>query len=150
MIPTESLPDALAADLRDAFLVSAPITGFPADAVRLDQETGEIPARRILIKCGDSRRVQGMDLTARIPFTIDYIAPMDDQEPGDHREAAGKIDAWIRTIRLSKRRELLDRRVYLHDLFTLQPLPARPTAEREGTTTIRGEAVVTLAEVELD
>lgn len=147
MIPTESLPDALAADLRAAFIAAAPIAAFPSSAVLLDQETAILPATRILFKCGDPKRVQGQDATARIPFSIEYIAPMDDVTPDNHRTAAGKIDTWIRALRLSHRRALLVQRVYLHDLYTLQPIPARPTAEREGTTTIRGEAIVTLADV---
>lgn len=147
MIPSESLPDALAADLRAALIAAAPITGFPPGDIRLDQETADLPARRIVVICGDAQRVQAMDATARIPFSVEYISPMDDQEPEAHRTAAGLLDAWLRAIRVSKRRALLATRVYLHDLYTLQPIPSRPTEEREATTTIRGEAVVTLAEV---
>lgn len=148
MIPHLSLTDSLAADLRDALIAAAPITGFPADAVRLPQETATQPARRIVITAGDSQRVQAMDLTARIPITIEYIAPMDDNTPDAHRAAAAQLDTWLRTLAAEKRRDLLHSRTFLHDLYTLQPLTSRPTDDREATTTIRAEAIVTLAETE--
>lgn len=150
MIPTETLPDALAADLRDAFKASAPIPGFENHRAVLDATDATLTCPRIVFKCGDSKRITSMDQTARIPFTIDFITSMDTQIPDSHRTEAGILSAWLLTVKSEKRRALLACRVYLHDLYTLHPIPARPTAERECTTTIRGEAIVTLAEVEIE
>jgi hypothetical protein len=149
MIPTETLPDALAADLHEKFIADAPLADFAETRVLLKVETPDLPSPRLVFTCGDPRRVQGQDNTARIPFSIEYTYPMDRDVPDDHRTAAGLVAAWILSVKSSKRRALLASRVYLHDLYTLHPIPARPTAEREATTTIRGEAVVTMAEVEI-
>ena len=149
MIPTETITDALAADLRESFLTTAPLEAFEGSRALLSVEGGDLPCPRLVFTCGDARRVQGMDNTARIPFAIDYTTSIDRTIPDQHREAAGKISTWLISLK-SHRRDLLSTRLYLHDIYTLQPLAARPTNEREATTTMRGEAVVTLAEVELD
>jgi hypothetical protein len=146
MIPTETITDALAADLRESFLAAAPLGAFEGSRALLSVENGELPCPRLVFTCGDARRVQGMDNTARIPFSIDYTTSIDRTIPEQHRTAAGLLSAWIIGLK-TRRRALLSTRLYLHDIYTLQPLAARPTNEREATTTFRGEAVVTLAEV---
>jgi len=143
---TDTIPDALAADLRELYLTDQPTTDpLPEDALLLKLEVSELPSPRLLFIPGSPVRIPGQDATARVPFSLDFISSMDRQSPDDHRAEAGKIDDWLRAIRLSHRRNLIGSRVWLHDLYCLHPVTTIDTEDREQKTTIRGEAIVTLA-----
>jgi hypothetical protein len=143
-----TIPDALALDLRDLFLAAQP-SGFalPADSVRLKHATTEPPSPRLIILTGDPRRQPKMDGTAFVPVSIQYITSMDRVTPANHQIAAGNLDAWWRSIRGSKRRNVITTRVYLHELLTTQPTNAIREEEREQVTTIRGDLMVTLCDL---
>lgn len=140
-----SIPDALAADLRELFLDDQPLSPeLPDGSIRLKFETDELPSPRLVITAGDPRRIEGMDATARVPFSLLLVHSLDGVSPDVHRAQAGRIEAWLREIRVSHRRAVLGSRVYLHDLFTLHPTFGFGE-DREQIATLRGEAVVTLA-----
>jgi hypothetical protein len=144
-MPDSTIPDALALDLHDLFL-SAPPAGLnlPANRIRLKHAVEDIPSPRLVILTGDPRRQPRMDGTAFIPVSVQYISSLDRVTPEEHQAAAGKIDAWWRSIRSTKRRNPLFSRVYLHELLTMQPTTAIRQEEREQVTTIRGDLMVTL------
>jgi hypothetical protein len=146
MIPTESLTDALAADLRDAFLASNPLPALDSSRVLLSLDASDLPCPRLVFTCKEPKRVKGMDYTGGIAFEIEFFSSVDRTNVQLHRDQAGKISAWLIALR-SKKRQLLACRVYLHDLLILQASESAPTSEREARTTIRAEAIVTMAEV---
>lgn len=140
-----SIPDALAADLRELFLEDQPVSpDLPEDSLRHKFETEQVITPRLVFLCGDPKRIEGQDATARVPFTIELVNSLDRADPETHRTDAGKIDAWLRAIRISHRRAVLGSRSYLHDLYCMHPVFSF-REEREQVATIRGEAVVTLA-----
>lgn len=143
---TDTIPDALAADLRDLFLEDQPVyPELDADAIRLKHEISEPRSPRLVILAAEPRRISGQDYTARIPFTIEVISSCDRQSPEGHRLMAGEVDEWLRDIRIDNRRALISSRVYLHDLYCLHPTFAFREEDREQVAMIRGEAIVTLA-----
>lgn len=140
-----TIPAALAADLRDLFLSDIPDdTGLTSANVRLQPSTDDIPAPRLVILTADPRRARGMDGTAMIPVSIQFISSMDRTTPDAHQVIAGKIDAWWRSIRPAKRRAAISTRIYLHDLLSTQPTTAINAEAREQITTIRGDIMGTL------
>lgn len=144
-MPDTTIPDALALDLRELYL-SAPPAGLaiPAEDVRLKHSVEELPSPRLVMLTGDPRRQPRMDGTALVPISVEYITSMDRVTPEEHSEGAGKIDAWWKAIRASKRGDVLFQRVYLHEIITLQPVNGIRKDEREQTTTIRGDMMVTM------
>lgn len=141
-----TIPDALAADLRALFIADSPLTtALPEASLRLKLETTDLPSPRILFLVGDPKRIQGQDYTARVPFTLTYISSMDRETPAAHRAIAGEIDQWLREIRLTKRRAVLDSLTWLHDLYNMHPVISIRADDREQVAELRGEAVVTLA-----
>jgi hypothetical protein len=143
-----TIPDAVAADLRDLYL-AAPPAGIilPAERVRLKHSTDALPSPRLVILTGDPQPVPRMDGTAKIPVSIEYITAMDSVTPAAHQLAAGALDAWWRSIRASKRRNVIVSRVYLHDLTTTQPSISIRAEDREQVTAIRGQLTVTLVSI---
>ena len=143
-----TIPDALAADLRDHYL-SAPPAGatLAAERVTLKHATGSIPSPRIVILTGDPKSIPKMDGTASVPVSIEYITSMDSITPAAHQLAAGVLDAWWRSIRGAKRRNVVATRTYLHDLVTRQPSNSIRQDEREQVTAIRGDLTVTLVSI---
>lgn len=140
-----TIPEALAADLRDYFLANPPTgVAMSADQIRFKHATGEPPSPRLAILYGDPRPVPKMDGTANVPVSLEYITSMDRVSPEEHQAIAGKIDAWFRAIRGARRRLVLRTRVYLHDVVTQQPSSSIAKDEREQITIIRGNLVVTL------
>lgn len=141
-----TIPDALAADLRDLFAEAQPITPeIPETALRLKFATGEPPVPRLVFLAGDPKRISGQDATARVPFTIELYHSPDRTTPETHRAIAGKIDGWLRELRIDKRRAVIHSRTWLHDLYVLHPQFAFGDDNRELVARMRGEAVVTLA-----
>jgi len=143
---TTTIPDALALDLQALFLAQQTAAGLAVatDSVRLKHAITDTPSPRLVILVGEPRRQAGMDGTAFVPVSVQYISSMDRVTPSDHQTTAGKIDAWWRSIRASKRRNMLSSRVYLHELLTQQPTQSIREEEREQVTTIRGDLMVTL------
>lgn len=140
-----TIPDALAADLRDYFLAYPPAgVSLSADQVRFKHAEGEPPSPRLAILYGDPRAVPKMDGTANVPVALEYITSMDRVTPAEHQAIAGKIDEWFRGIRGARRRLVLRTRVYLHDVVLQQPSSSIAKEEREQITTIRGDMMVTL------
>lgn len=143
-----TIPDAVAADLRDLYLAAPPAGAvLAADRVRLKHATAEPPTPRLVIIAGDPRPIGRMDGTAVVPISLEYITSMDREPPEAHQLAAGALDAWWRSIRLAKRRGVLVSRVYLHDLVTRQPSTGIRQEEREQVTAIRGDLTVTLVSI---
>lgn len=143
---TDTIPDAVAADLRDLFFSDQPGTlDLAEEALLLKVATLEPASPRLVFLPGDPRRIPGQDATARVPFALEYISSIDRETPDVHRANAGLIDSWMREIRLSHRRALIDSRVYLHDLYCLHPVYSIRPEDREQVARIRGEAIVTLA-----
>lgn len=147
----DSIPDDLMSDLRALFMEAPPLTlqEMPVNGLRLKLETSDLPSTRLLFLAGpDPKRVSGMDATARVAFSLELIASMDRTTPYAHRTMAGKIDAWLRAIRISKRRQVIASRVWMHDLYCLHPtfeIRSGSETDREQVALIRGEAIVTLA-----
>ncbi len=143
---TDTIPEALMADLRDLFLEAQPVDpALPEASVREQFETNELPSPRLVFIPAEPRRIPGQVSTARVPFTLELISSMDRQTPAAHRIDGGKIDTWLRGLRLTKRREVLSSRTYLHDLYNLHPVFSIREEDREQVARIRGEAIVTLA-----
>lgn len=144
----ETLPDSLAADLRDLFADELPVSTetIPAHCRLLRFETQEIPSPRLVFMCGDATRISGQDGTARVPFTVEFSTSMDRVSPQTHRTISGEIDEWLRDVRIEKRRAVLWSRIYLHDLYNNQPQFIIEEDDREQVTRFRGEAIITLAE----
>ena len=143
-----TIPDAVAADLRELYLAAPPARLIlPAERVRLKHSTAAVPSPRLVILTGDPKNVPRMDATATIPVSIEYITSMDAVTPADHQLAAGALDAWWRSIRSAKRRAVIVSRVYLHDLATTQPSLSIRTEDREQVTAIRAQLTVTLVSI---
>jgi hypothetical protein len=143
-----TIPDALAADLRDMFLAAPPAgVTISADRVRFKHSDGEPPSPRLVILTGDPMPVAKMDRTAKVPVSIEYITSMDSITPEAHQQIAGKIDEWWNTIRGAKRRNVIVTRTYLHDLVTRQPSNSINKDQREQVTAIRGDLMVTLVAI---
>jgi hypothetical protein len=142
----DSIPDDLMSDLRALFMEETPIlpSEIPSGNLRLKLETADLVTPRIVFLAGDPKRISGQDATARVPFEIQLIQHMDRTQPDAHRIAAGKIDAWLREIRISKRREVISSRVWMHDLYNNHPVFSIQN-EREQVATLRAETIVTLA-----
>ncbi len=142
-----TIPDALAADLRDYFLATLGVTfGLDPASVRLKHATEEIPSPRVVILMGDPGMVYGMEATAKILVSIQYITSSDSVSPEAHQEKAGELDNWCRSIRGAKRRAVISSRVFLHDSKNMQAITAIRKDEREQMTAIRAEMTVTLVE----
>jgi hypothetical protein len=140
-----TIPDALALDLQSLLIASIPHgSGLDADKIRVKLDTADVPSPRIVILPGEPKRVSGQPGTARMPFVIEYISSMDRMSPDEHRAVSGRIDQWLRDLAVSKRRCVLHRLIYLHDLYNQHPLQTIETVEREQKGTIRGEVIVTL------
>lgn len=140
-----TISDALARDLRALFLADEPLTtALDSSAVRLQFEITELPSPRLVFIGGDPVRIPGQDGTSRVPFEVRYITSLDRVAESVHHAVAAEVDAWLREIRISKRRGLIDSRVWLHDLYSKHPVYAH-NESREQVTTMRGEAIVTLA-----
>jgi hypothetical protein len=146
MSDTDStIPDALAEDLRSLLITSLPHgSGLDADKVRFKLDTAPPPSPRLVLLPGEPVRVSGQPGTARMPFVIEYISSMDRMTPDEHRAVCGRIDDWLRGIAVTKRRCVLHRLLYLHDLYNQHPLQSIEAVEREQKGTIRGEVIVTL------
>jgi hypothetical protein len=144
-----SIPDALEADLRDYFLAAQPgALALPEGSVRVKIDTAAIVSPRLVFQAGEPKPRNGMDGTARIPIEIEYVTSLDAvSETDDHRETAAIIDAWLRSIRSVKRRDVVATRIYLHDIYTLHPVTSIRAAEREQSTKIRGEVLCTLVAI---
>lgn len=143
-----TIPDAVAADLRDLYLAAPPAGNIiPAERVRLKHSTDALPSPRLVILTGNPQPVPRMDGTAKVPISIEYITSMDSIPPGTHQLAAGALDAWWRSIRAAKRRAVIATRVYLHDIATSQPSLSISAEDREQITTIRGDLTVTLVAI---
>lgn len=144
-----TIPDAFANDLRDLFAENQPISPeLPETALRVKFATGEPPSPRLSFLTGDPRRIPGQDATARVPFTVELAQSLDRVPPADHMATAGKIDEWLREIRIEKRRAVIHSRVYLHDLYVMHPVFVFGEDGREQIARMRGEAIVTLAVTE--
>lgn len=144
-MPDTTIPDALAADLRDYFLSAQPGgLAIPADSVRVKHAEGEPPSPRLVFLMGDPKNQVRMEATAKIVVSMQYITSSDRVTPAEHQAAAGKLDVWWRGIRTVKRRDVIFTRTYLHEITNLQPTTAIRAEEREQMTTIRGEMMVTL------
>ena len=139
-----TIPDSLAADLRDLYISSPPLE-LPATSIRLKLETDDMPSPRLVILPGEPAKVLGMIATARLPFSMEYITSMDSVPPETHRTSSDLIDVWLRGLRATCRRAVLSSRIYLHDLYSLHPTYSIRAEEREQVATLRGEAIVTLA-----
>ncbi len=143
---TDTIPDALAADLRELFLADQPLEeNLAAAGVVLKHATKEPPSPRLVILPGTPQRISGQDATARVPFELQYITSMDRVTPEVHKAAAGKIDTWLREIRISHRRALIGSRTWMHDLYCMHPVFSTKAEDKEQVSQIRGEALVTLA-----
>lgn len=142
-LPT--IPDAVIADLQD-FYLSDPPAGLDLDESRLRflHAAGEPPSPRLVILAGDPRAQYGMEETSTLPVEIHYITSADRVTADEHRAAAGILDAWWRSLRAAKRREVLSTRIYLHDHRTLHPVTEIDAESREQVTILRGSMVVTL------
>jgi hypothetical protein len=142
-----TIPDAVAADLRDFFLSAQPGgLALPNDNVRPKHATTEPPATRLVILCGEPKGVPRMEGTAVVDVSLEYISSMDPEGAlAAHQAAAGKIDAWWRNLRSAKRRDVISTRIYLHDHANGQP--TTEIREREQVTVIRGKLTVTLVEI---
>lgn len=140
-----TIPDSLAADLRDYFLTAQPLTPpLAASSIRLKLAAEEMPSPRLVIIPGEPRLVPQMPCTARVPCSLEYITSLDRVPAASHRDAAGQIEAWLRDIRTARRRQPLFSRVFLHDIFSITSILSIRQAEREQVTTIRCEPVITL------
>ncbi len=147
----DSIPDDLMSDLRALFMEQAPVSvpELPVNSLRLKLETTDQPSTRLVFLAGpDPKRISGQDATARVAFSLELIASLDRVTPEAHRAMAGKIDAWLRDIRISKRRQVISSRVWMHDLYCNHPafeIRSGSETDREQVAIIRGEAIVTLA-----
>lgn len=147
-MPDTTIPDALAADLRDFYLSAQPAgLALPTASVRFRHETTDLPAERLVILPGDPKFQMRQETTAMVPISLEYITPMDRVTPARHRETAGKLDTWLRTIRGLKRRTAIATRVYLHEIDVMQPVDSIGEEDREQITTLRAEVMVTLCTV---
>jgi hypothetical protein len=141
-----TIPDAVAADLRDLYLSAQPGgLALAAGAVRPKHATTEPPATRLVILCSEPKGVPKMEGTASLDVSLEYITSLDSVTPEAHQAAAGIIDAWWRTLRGAKRRDVISTRIYLHDLVNGQPTTG--IREREQVTIIRGKLTVTLVAI---
>ena len=141
-IPSATISDALAADLRDCLRAAPPFT-FPSASVRLALETDDLPSPRIVILPEDEKRISGMPGTARVTVAIHYISSMDRTLPANHRTSAGLLEEWILSLRSTKRRSPLSTRVYLHDVFPATSKQSIRTEEREQVAILAADWVVT-------
>ncbi|MES2923688.1 MAG: hypothetical protein V4819_19190 [Verrucomicrobiota bacterium] len=147
-MPDSTIPDAVAADLRDLFLSAQPGgLSLPPDSVRPKHATTEPPSTRLVILCGEPKHVPRMEATGVVDVSLEYITSMDHVSPAEHQAAAGHIDAWWREIRGAKRRDVVATRIYLHDLVNAQASTGIRTDDREQVTTIRGKLTVTLVAI---
>ena len=141
-----TIPDALAADLRDYFLAAQPAgLDLPADSVRLRHGTTEPPVPRLVIITADPKNVPRMEGTAKIAVRVEYLTSMDRVSPEAHQVTAGHLDAWWRGLRSARRRAVIATRVYMHDVSNGQAAIEIRSEGREQLTTLRGEFTVTLA-----
>ncbi|MEO5712165.1 MAG: hypothetical protein ABIT37_01645 [Luteolibacter sp.] len=147
-MPETTIPDALAADLRDYFLSAQPDgVAIPAGSCRFRHEVTELPSPRLVFLAGDPKFVLRQDTTAMVPITLEYISSMDRVTPDEHRTTAGLIDGWMRAIRAAKRRNAIATRTYLHEIVIRQPVTSIRKEEREEVTTLRADITVTLCTV---
>ena len=140
-----TIPDSFAGDLK-AFFLSAPPVVFDEKNVRLQHEKANLVSPRLVILCGDPKRVPKMDGTANVPVSMEIVTSMDRSTGEAHQNLAGALQSWWLTIRSQRLSETTFPRCYLHD-FLVMPASTieRPRdGERERVTTLRANAIITL------
>ena len=146
-MPDLTIPDSLAADLRDHLIANLP-AGIPltADRIRVRHQTEDPPCPRAVILAGDPQRQYGMDYTGKIPVEITYVTSKDRTRPDEHQLDAAALSSWWINLRATKRREVISTRVYLHDIFITPPRTDVTADNREQVTTIAGSLMVSLVD----
>lgn len=149
---SDTLPDALASDLRTYWL-SAPPTGTEAilgTAVRLKNELEKLPVPRLVILYQDPKRFPSMPGTARVPLSMDLITSLDATSPEAHKALAGLVNVWWQSIRNHRGQNPgIFEKTFIHDWLVLPPMEGTRNEDREQVTTFRVEAIATLPEASL-
>jgi hypothetical protein len=140
-----TLSDAVAADLADLLAVSMPpALQLPGGAIRLRHDTRELPATSLVVRSGDAEMVADMDGTGTMEVEIVLTSRMDGMEPERHRAMAGLIGDWLRGVRTSKRRTVIQSRAFLHNMEMGQPAAEIDGEQREQRSVLRARVTATL------
>jgi len=143
---SNTIPDSLAADIRDYFLSDVPegMEALTADRVRFRDDVTEPPCPRLVILPGVPLRIPSMDGTCKIPVEIKFVSAFENMSPADHRVISGILQTWWAGIRAKRKALSPFTRTYLHDLLVSPPSPDERLPEHdELCTTVRGTMIVT-------
>lgn len=149
----DQIPEALAQDVREHLISADPaavladpehVLPLTEDNVRLRHAKGEPPSPRVVVLSGTARRFPGMDTTARVPISVEFIESQDRSTEESHRERAKALSGWFHGLRAERGQQDLFTRTFMHDLLVQHPSSGIRTTERERVTVLRGDFIATL------